>query len=66
MDGEELFASPQPERREQAGDPKYMVEMRVREEQAMKPPQAGAAAQQLALRAFSAVDQNSVAACLHK
>jgi len=43
-----------------------MVEMGMREQQAMKPSEAGAAAQQLALRAFPAVDQNSVSSDLDK
>ncbi|CDX37672.1 hypothetical protein MPLA_2130009 [Mesorhizobium sp. ORS 3359] len=64
MDGQEIVTLPQPECREQAGDSKDMVEMRMREQQAMKPPEARAAAQQLALRAFPAINQKSVASGL--
>lgn len=66
MDGQEIFALPQPERRKQAGDSKDMVEMGMRELQAMKAPEAGAASQQLAQRAFPAIDQNSMASGLDK
>lgn len=41
-----------------------MVEMGVCEQHVVKPPEAGAAAEKLALGAFPAVDQNSLAAGL--
>jgi hypothetical protein len=66
MDRQEIFALPQPERREQTGDSKDMVEMGMCEQQAVKPPEAGTTAQQLTLRAFPAVDQNAVASSLNK
>lgn len=40
--------------------------MGMREQQAVKRPEAGVAPQQLALRAFPAVDQNSLASGLDK
>jgi hypothetical protein len=51
---------PQAKRGKQAGNTEHMVEMTVREQDTIEPPEAGAAAQELTLRAFAAIDEDAV------
>lgn len=43
-----------------------MIEMTVCQQDAVEPPKAGAAAQQLALRALTAINQDTLAGGLHE
>ncbi|MGY3345361.1 hypothetical protein ACVWYK_004130 [Bradyrhizobium sp. USDA 4470] len=61
MNGHQFGGLPQPQGREQAGDTEHVIEMTMREQNAIKPPKAGATPQQLALRTFAAIDQHAFA-----
>src|SRR6186713_2519029 len=43
-----------------------MIEMTMRQQDAIEPPKAGTTAQQLALRALAAIDQDALACHLHQ
>jgi len=66
MNGHHVRGLPQAQRREETGDAEHVIEMSVRQQDAIEPPEAGAAAQQLALRALAAINQDALARGLHQ
>lgn len=66
MNGHHLGAPAQAQCREQAGDAEHVVEMAMRQQDAVEPPEACATAQQLALRALAAIDQDALARGFHQ
>jgi hypothetical protein len=65
VDRHDIGALPQPQRRKQTRNTEYVVEMAVRQQEPVEPPEASAAPEQLALRALPAVDHDAVAPGLH-
>jgi hypothetical protein len=56
----DVSALSQPQGRKETGNAEHVVEMAVSQQEPIEPSKAGAAAQQLALRPFSAIHQNTV------
>ena len=65
MDGHDIGALPQPQRRKQTWNAEHVVEMGMRQQEAVEPSEASAAPEQLALRTLPAVDHDAVAPGLH-
>ena len=56
----------QAQRREQAAEPEHMIEMHMRQQNVGETAEAGAGAQQLALRPLAAINQETLAAGAHQ
>src|SRR5712672_2325805 len=57
---------PQSQSRKEAGNAEHVVEMPVRQQEPAEPPEAGAAPEQLALRALPTIDNDAMAAGFHQ
>src|SRR3954471_3333627 len=66
MDGHHVRLLAQPQRREETGDAEHVIEMGMRQQNAVKPPKPRTAAQQLALRTLAAIDEDALARSLHE
>src|SRR6202051_5369119 len=60
VDRHDIGALPQPQRRKQTRNAEHVVEMGVRQQEAVEPSEASAAPQHLALRTLSAVNHDAV------
>ena len=65
MDCHQIRALAKPKRGEKTWNAEHVVEMTVRQQQAMQPAESGAAPEQLALSALTAIDHDAMAAGLH-
>jgi hypothetical protein len=61
-----IDALPQSQSGKEAGNTEHMVEMAVGQQEPVEPPEAGSTAQQLALRALPAIDQDALVSSLEK
>ena len=62
MNGYGVGALLQSQGREETGNAEHVVEMGMRQQQPIQPPEPGPAPEQLALSTFAAIHQNPVAA----
>jgi hypothetical protein len=65
VDRHDIGALLQPQRRKQTRNAEHVVEMGVRQQEAVEPSEASPAPEQLALRTLPAVDHDAVAPGLH-
>jgi hypothetical protein len=66
MNRHQIRALAKPKRREETWNAEHMVEMAMRQQQAMQPAESGTALEQLALSALTAIDHDATAAGLDK
>jgi hypothetical protein len=66
MDGHQVGTLPQPQRGEKTGNAEHVVEMAMRQQQAIQSAESGAAPEQLALRALPAIDHDAAATRLNQ
>jgi hypothetical protein len=66
MDGHHVGILPQPQRRKKTGNAEHVIEMTMRQQDAVEPPKADAAPQQLALGPLAAINQDPLAFRLHE
>jgi hypothetical protein len=58
MDRHQVIGSPKPQSRKETGNTEHMIQVAVGQQDTIEPSEAGAAAQQLALRPLSAIHAN--------
>jgi hypothetical protein len=66
MDGEALRGAPQPERAGEAAEAQDVVEMAMRKQHLVQPPEAQPRLHDLSLRALAAIDEEAVGALVHE